>query len=177
MIRMLKILLPILVIMLALPQFGMAREFGEIYTDCGVGGLIGSAIGSKEDTLANVAAVVTNITFDLGTTAISSNTTSPDTCARGKEKTAAFIYESYESLETGVASGHGVYLDALVALSGHEGEARERFVAALRSGFAKLVAAPEYPEQDRFTKSEALYNLVYEQAESIAESVAVVKNG
>ena len=30
MIRTLKTLLPILVIMLALPQIGMAREFGEI---------------------------------------------------------------------------------------------------------------------------------------------------
>ena len=104
MIRTLKTTLPILVIVLALPLSGMAREFGEIYTDCGLGGLIGSAIGSKEDTLANVAAVVTNITFDLGTTAISSNTTSPETCARGKEQTAAFIYESYESLETDIAS-------------------------------------------------------------------------
>ena len=177
MIRTLKTLLPILVLMLTLPQFGTAREFGEIYTDCGIGGLIGSAIGSKEDTIANVAAVVTNITFDLGTTAISSNTTSPDTCARGKEKTAAFIYESYESLETDLASGHGVYLDGLVTLSGFEGETRERFVAAVRSGFARLVAAPEYPEQDRFNKSEALYNLVNEQSEAIAESAATSIDG
>ena len=177
MIRMLKTLLPILVVMLVLPQFGMAREFGEIYTDCGLGGLIGSAIGSKEDTLANIAAVVTNITFDLGTTAISSNTTSPGTCARGKEKTAAFIYESYESLETDLASGDGVYLDALVALAGNEEQTRERFVAAVRSGFAKLVAMPEYPEQDRFTRSEALYNLVNEQSEGIAKSAAAVNNG
>ena len=177
MIRMCKTLLPILAIMLAMPQFGMAREFGEIYTDCGIGGLIGSAIGSKEDTIANVAAVVTNITFDLGTTAISSNTTSPATCARGKEKTAAFIYESYESLETDLASGHGAYLDGLVALSGYEGETREHFLAAVRAGFARLVAAPEYPGQDRFTKSEALYNLVNEQSEDIAESAAAVNNG
>ena len=177
MIRMLKTLLPILVIMLALPPVGVAREFGEIYTDCGLGGLIGSAIGSKEDTIANVAAVVTNITFDLGTTAISSNTTSPGTCARGREKTAAFIYESYESLETDLASGHGVYLDALVTLAGNEERTRERFVAAVRSGFARLVAMPGYPEQDRFTRSEALYNLVYEQSEGIATSAAAVNNG
>ena len=177
MVRTLKTILPFLVIMLAIPQLGVARDFGEIYTDCGLGGLIGSAIGSEEDSIANVAAVVTNITFDLGTTAISSNTTSPDTCARGKEKTAAFIYESYESLETDLASGHGVYLDALVALSGYEGQVRERFVAALRSGFATLVAMPEYPEQNRFTKSEALYNLVNERSGDIAKSVAAVNNG
>lgn len=177
MIRMIKTLLPILVVMLVLPQFGTAREFGEIYTDCGLGGLIGAAIGSKEDTIANVAAVVTNITFDLGTTAISSNTTSPDSCARGDAKTAAFIYESYDSLETDLASGDGVYLDGLVALAGHKTETRERFIAALRSGFAMLVAAPEYREQDRFAKSEALYNLVNERSEDIAESASAVNSG
>ena len=47
MLRTLKTLLPILVFVLALPLSGTAREFGEIYTDCGIGGLIGSAIGSK----------------------------------------------------------------------------------------------------------------------------------
>ena len=177
MIRILKITVPILAVMLALPQYGMAREFGEIYTDCGIGGLIGSAIGSDEDSIANVAAVVSNITFDLGTTAISSNTTSPDTCARGEAKTAAFIYESYDSLEADLASGHGVYLDALAALAGHEEDTRDRFVAGVRSGFARLVAVPDYPEQDRFTRSEALYNLVKEQPEDIAEPSAAVNNG
>ena len=177
MVRMLKSLLPILVVMLVLPPSGMAREFGEIYTDCGIGGLIGSAIGSDEDSVANVAAVVTNITFDLGTTAISSNTTSPDTCARGKERTAAFIYESYDSLEADLASGHGVYLDGLAALAGYEGDTRDRFVAGVRSGFARLVAAPEYPKQDRFAKSEALYNLVNEQSGEIVESASVANSG
>ena len=176
-IRMLKIFLPILVVTMALPQIGMAREFGEIYTDCGLGGLIGSAIGPEDDRVANVAAVVTNITWDLGTTAISSNITSPDTCARGEAKTAAFIYDSYEPLEQDIASGHGAYLDALAALAGHEGQAQQRFVAAVRAGFVKLVAAPDYHEQDRFAKAEALYNLVNEQSGSVAKSTAPVNNG
>ena len=177
MIRTLNALLPVLVVMLALPPAGTAREFGEIYTDCGIGGLIGAAIGSDEDTIANVAAVVTNITFDLGTTAISSNITSPGTCARGKEAMAAFIFESYDSLEVDLASGHGAYLDGLASLAGHDGEARGRFVAALRSGFARLVAAPDYPLQDRFTRSEALYNLVNERSAGAAKSVQAARNG
>ena len=177
MIRMLKIFLPILVVALALPQVGAAREFGEIYTDCGIGGLIGSAIGPEDDTVARVAAVVTNITWDLGTTAISSNMTSPDSCARGKAKTAAFIYESYESLENDLASGHGTYLDALAALAGHDGQAQQRFIAALRSGFAKLVAAPDYNAQSRYTQAEALYNLVNQESEEIAASTTRVSQG
>ena len=177
MIRMLRIFLAILLVTMVLPQIGMAREFGEIYTQCGIGGLIGSAIGPEDDTVARVAAVVTNITWDLGTTAISSNMTSPDSCARGKEKTAAFIYESYEALENDLASGHGTYLDALMALAaGHE-QTQDRFIAAVRTGFAKLVAAPDYNEQTRFTKAEALYNLVNEQSEGIAESTTPTIDG
>ena len=169
MFRTLKVVFPILLVTMALPQLGAARDFAEIYTDCGLGGMIAPR--------SDAVAAVTNVTWDLGTTAISTNISSPDSCSGGKAEKAAFIHESYDALETDLASGHGVYLDALVALSGHEGEARERFVAALRSGFARLVAMPEYPEQDRFTKSEALYNLVSEQTGDVAESAATVNNG
>ena len=167
--RMLKVLLPILVLMLALPQIGMAREFAEIYTDCGIGGMIAPR--------SDAVAAVTNVTWDLGTTAISSNITSPDTCSGGQAEQAAFIHDSYDALEVDLASGHGAYLDALVALAGHEGQTQERFVTAVRSGFAKLVAAPGYPEQNRFAKAEALYNLINEQSEVIAESTTSTIHG
>ena len=162
MIRVSKIVLPILVAMLALPHFGMAREFAEIYTDCGIGGMIAPR--------SDAVAAVTNVTWDLGTTAISSNITSPDSCSGGQAEKAAFIHDSYDALEADLASGHGAYLDALAALAGHEGQTQERFVTAVRSGFAELVASPGYPEQDRFAKAEALYNLVNEQSEDIAAS-------
>ena len=76
-----------------------------------------------------------------------------------------------------LAGGHGVYLDGLAALAGYEGETRDRFVTALRSSFAGLVAAPDYPEQDRYAKSEALYNLVNAQSALIAASAPAVSGG
>ena len=162
MIRMLKIFLPILVVALALPQIGMARDFAEIYTDCGIGGMIAPR--------SDAVAAVTNVTWDLGTTAISSNISSPDSCSGGKAEKAAFIHDSYDALELDLASGHGNYLDALVAMAGHEGQTQQRFVAALRAGFAKLVAAPDYSAQSRYTQAEALYNLVNRESEEIAAS-------
>ena len=167
--RMLKALLPILVLMLALPHIGMAREFAEIYTDCGIGGMIAPR--------SDAVAAVTNVTWDLGTTAILSNVSSPDSCSGGQAEKAAFIHDSYDALEVDLASGHGAYLDALAALAGHEGQPQQRFVTAVRAGFAKLVAAPDYPEQTRFTKAEALYNLVNEQSEGIAESTTPAIDG
>lgn len=169
MIRMLKIFLPTLVVALALPQIGMTRDFAEIYTDCGIGGMIAPR--------SDAVAAVTNVTWDLGTTAISSNISSPDSCSGGQAEKAAFIHDSYDALELDLASGHGTYLDALMALAGHEGQTQQRFVAAVRTGFAKLVAAPDYHEQNRFAKAEALYNLVNEQAGSVAESTTPVNNG
>ena len=169
MIRTLKIFLPILVLMMALPQIGMAREFAEIYTDCGIGGMIAPR--------SDAVAAVTNVTWDLGTTAISSNISSPDSCSGGQAEKAAFIHDSYDALELDLASGHGTYLDALAALAGHEGQAQQRFVTAVRAGFAKLVAAPDYHEQNRFAKAEALYNLVNGESEIVTESTTPVNNG
>lgn len=169
MIRMLKIFLPILVVTLALPQIGMAREFAEIYTDCGIGGMIAPR--------SDAVAAVTNVTWDLGTTAISSNISSPDSCSGGQAEKAAFIHDSYDALELDLASGHGTYLDALAALAGHEGQAQQRFITAVRAGFAKLVAAPDYHEQNRFAKAEALYNLVNQQSGGLAESTTPINNG
>ena len=169
MIRTLKIFLPILVLMMALPQIGMTREFAEIYTDCGIGGMIAPR--------SDAVAAVTNVTWDLGTTAISSNISSPDSCSGGQAEKAAFIHDSYDALELDLASGHGTYLDALAALAGHEGQAQQRFVTAVRAGFAKLVAAPDYHEQNRFAKAEALYNLVNGESEIVTESTTPVNNG
>ncbi len=169
MIRMLKIFLPILVVTLALPQIGMAREFAEIYTDCGIGGMIAPR--------SDAVAAVTNVTWDFGTTAISSNISSPDSCSGGQAEKAAFIHDSYDALELDLASGHGTYLDALAALAGHEGQAQQRFITVVRAGFAKLVAAPDYHEQNRFAKAEALYNLVNQQSGGLTESTTPINNG
>jgi len=136
---------------LAVSQSCMAREFADIYTDCGLGAIIAP-------TNAAVAAV-TNVTFDSGTTAISSNISSPDTCSGGKEKVASFIYNTYEALEKDLASGSGTYLDSLIVLAGYASQ-RPQEVEVLRSGFAKIVANPSYVDQNRFEKAKALYDLV-----------------
>lgn len=136
----------------------MAREFADIYTECGLGALIAPR--------NEAVAAVTNVTWDLGTTAISSNISSPDTCVGGKPKTAAFIYDAYEALETDLASGYGPHLDTLMTLVGYESQAQQDLTKALRADFTTLVADPRYTEQNRFEQAEALYNLLYKHIES-----------
>ena len=131
----------------------MARDFADIYSDCGIGSIIAPHNSG--------VAAVTNVTWDSGTTAISSNISSPDSCKGGQPRTAAFIYQSYPSIEKNLASGSGAYLDTLAVLTKHDPKGKQEFLAALRSDFAKIVADPHYSNKSRFAKSEDLYNLVY----------------
>ena len=113
-------------------------------------------------------AVITNIVWDWGTTAISSNLSSPDSCLGGKNKMAAFIFQSYDSIEQDLASGSGEYLDTLVALVGDESQDKQEFVTTLRKDFTEIVEASMYTNRTRYEKAEALYNLVYKHAETVS---------
>jgi len=130
-----------------------ARDFADIYTDCGLGALI----APDNDAVA----AVTNVTWDLGTTAISSNISSPDTCKGGQGRVASFIYESYEALAQDLAVGNGDYLNALITLTGCDEADRAALARVLREDFAQLVAQPDYTGQTRYAKAEALYNIIY----------------
>lgn len=145
---------------LALAPQGEAREFADIYTECGLGAMIAP----------NNAAVaaVTNVTWDLGTTAISSDVTSEETCQGGKEKSASLIYNGYASLEKDLAAGEGEYLTALLEIAGYEPSERDEAGRALRVRFAALAIEPGYGERSRFENAERLYNALQAQLETRA---------
>lgn len=146
-------------------QSSMAREFAEIYTECGLGAMI----APKHEAVA----AVTNVTWDLGTTAVSSNISSPDTCQGGKTKTAAFIHDSYEHIEKDLAVGNGSYLSSLLALSGCQGEARAAIGSGLRSDFSTLVANPAYPNMTRLERASDLYDAYQARIAEFAGSCSI----
>jgi len=129
-----------------------AREFADIYTDCGLGALIAPNNGA--------VAAVTNVTWDLGTTAISSNASSADSCKGGKPKTAAFIFQQYAQIEKDLAQGQGKHLAALMNIAGCEADAAQ----TLRANFAGSVASPSYATQTRYERAEVLFNQVQQSA-------------
>ena len=140
-------------------QPAIARDFADIYTDCGLGAIIAPK--------NSAVAAVTNVTWDSGTTAISSNITSPDTCKGGQDRAAAFIHESYRSIESDLASGKGQYLDSLVLLSGCPTEKQAQLKAALRKDFSNAVADASYTSKSRFEKSELVYNMLYKDLDKV----------
>ncbi|MBF0490993.1 MAG: DUF3015 family protein [Candidatus Omnitrophica bacterium] len=145
-----------ILVFLAFTQPAMSRDFADIYTECGLGAMIAPRNAA--------VAAVTNVTWDSGTTAISSNISSPDTCKGGQPRTAAFIHQSYPALEKDLASGNGIYLDTLAVLAGHSASDKTQFIASLRSDFSKVVASAGYSDKSSFEKSEALYNAVYKNS-------------
>jgi len=132
-----------------------AREFADIYTDCGLGAII----APNNDAVA----AVTNVTWDLGTTAISSDASSPESCKGGQGNSAAFIYDAYPNIEKDLAVGQGEHLTALMSMAGIDKPAQDGASIELRDGFSQLVTADGYSEQTRFQKAENLFNLLYSQ--------------
>lgn len=127
-----------------------AREFADIYTECGLGALIAPTNGA--------VAAVTNVTWDLGTTAVSSNVSSADTCQGGKKKVASLIHNAYPQLTADISKGQGANLDALTVAAQCEQSASAKFKTQVRHEFGRLSANAQNKSQ--FDKNEDLYGIV-----------------
>ena len=146
-----KIMIAAAVACFASVQAASALDFGHAYKKCGLGGIIGDAAGN------DIVAIITNVTWDLGTTALISEAT--DACSDKSGKMAALIHESYIPLEQDIAQGQGEYLDAMLATAECDTSMQPEVVAHVREDFAAQVAAPGYASQTQFEKSEALFNV------------------
>lgn len=144
--------------LVAFSEGAMARDFPDIYSQCGLGAMI----APKHEPVA----IVTNITWDLGTTAVSSDMSSPNTCKGKRVKTAALIHQSYEQIASDLSRGHGKYLDSLLEISEVNADQKIAVKAQLREEFTNLVAQPGYSNLSRIDKSEALYELVFKGGKS-----------
>lgn len=80
------------------------------FKDCGVGAALFT------DTAW--AAVTSNIIWDLGTTAVTSATASPETCSGKHIQTAKFVIDNYDSLIEETAKGQGENLTAVLDIQG-----------------------------------------------------------
>lgn len=140
-----------------------AREFGDIYTQCGLGGMI---FKNHE-----VMAAISNVTWDLGTTAVSSNYSSEDSCNGNEVATATFINESYVILEQDIARGEGAHLSALMDITGCATAERSSAIDSLRTDFGTVVSGEGFAESAQYEKSETLYNFIKSEKFSTACNV------
>lgn len=120
------------------------------YSDCGIGAAIFSS--------SPVAAATSNVIWDLGSTAVTSATASPETCSAKKVAAATFILESYDNLAEDTARGQGEHLVALMNIMEVQPQDQAAVIAKLRSEMAVQLAKPDYVSADKVAKSTMFYN-------------------
>lgn len=154
----LKTLFACAVFATTLPSLALAADKKEVgsgpnpYSDCG----IGAALFPKQKVLA----VTSNVIWDIGTTALTSATASPETCS-GKNVTAAkFILNSYDSLAEETARGQGEHLDTLLSILEVEKSNQAAVIASIRAQMAQKVASASYKSATKTEKSSQYYDSV-----------------
>lgn len=141
-----KKLLLVLVCLSAFPQFASARN---IWRECGIGGMIFTKTGW--------AAITSNIIWDLGTTATTSQVSSDDLCeGSAASLTAKYVNESYAILEEEIAIGEGEHLTAMLDIMGCA--QHENMIQNLRQNLSQKMVQPSYRAQSHNQKAESFYN-------------------
>ena len=134
----------------------VSSTFANPWTDCGIGGAIGSLI--EKQPAANIVASVSNIVWDLGTSATTSAVSTPDLCANKETAAAKFINDTHSSLEVETARGQGENLAALMSILEISAEHQTSFSANLRNEYSSIVTSPAYLTLSKTEKAQAYYN-------------------
>lgn len=141
----------------AVAEGGAAPSQDELnpWTRCGIGAMIFPT--------TPVGAVISNVIWDLGTTAVTSAASSKNTCEGKDVQAALFIQETYANLEEATARGEGAHLTAMLDIFGCETGSHQGIISAVRSDFAEVVSQPGYAEQAAQEKAATYYSLVKTQ--------------
>lgn len=125
------------------------------WTDCGIGAMI------FDETPA--AAAISNIIWDLGTTAVTSAGTSENTCEGKDVAAASFITETYASIEEETVKGEGEHLNAMLEIMGCESAAHSAIINSVRADFTQSLQAASYTDQSSVEKAQQYYNIMQNQ--------------
>ena len=139
----------ILVAVIAITSLGvMPANAVNPYRQCGIGAAIFPDNGT--------AAAISNVIWDLGSTAITSATLTPETCSGEAVDTAKFILETIDNLESDIALGEGEHVDALASLMQCDGSAN--LAEMTSTNYASFVSSEEYQSASNVTKASAFYD-------------------
>lgn len=122
------------------------------FTDCGIGAAL------FPDT--HWAAVTSNIIWDVGTTAVTSATASPETCSGKNVEVAQFISTSYDNLVEDTARGEGEYVTAMLDIYGCSATGRTEVTSEIRAQVGESVGSDEYNSMTNGQKAESYYLIV-----------------
>lgn len=112
---------------------------------CGIGAVIFDDNGT--------AAAISNIIWDLGTTAVSSKVSSEDSCEGKEVKTAQFIQDNYDQVIEETSQGSGIHLTTMLDMLEVEENQQPQVLNTIRTEMAEQVVAKQ-------ATPEAYYNVV-----------------
>ena len=133
---------------------GVDKEKINPWEHCGIGAMV---FPKSKD---RIFAIISNVIWDLGTTAVSSKISSADSCKGEEVQTAMFIKSHYGSLETEIAMGQGTYLTAMADVMGCSQAARPALFASIRSEHAGNFSSASFAQLDEGKRAESLYYTV-----------------
>ena len=124
------------------------------WVDCGIGAML------FPDT--HWAAATSNIIWDYGTTAVTSATTSKQTCesTRAQMMAALFINSTYENLIEETATGQGEHLTTVLNIFGCNSAHHASAIQEIRSAMGQAVSVPNYIAQTHNEKAANYYSIV-----------------
>lgn len=126
------------------------------YADCG----IGSALFGD----TKWAAVTSNTIWDLGSTALTSATSSPETCSGKKVVAAKFISDTYSNLAEEAASGQGEHLTTVLNIMECDSANHSLANQQIRVAMKHSVSDAGYMSQPRLEKAYNLYTIITDAA-------------
>lgn len=122
------------------------------FSQCG----IGAALFPR----SHVGAVISNVIWDLGTTAVTSALSSPGTCNGQRVNAAVFVYKNYNRLAEQTARGNGEHLNTLMSILNVNETKRDKIVGQVRDDMAHEVSGADYLKAGRLEKAKFYYNSV-----------------
>jgi len=124
------------------------------WQDCGIGAAIFTDNGT--------AAAISNVIFDLGTTAVTSNASSPETCGSSNaKKVAMLVGTSYASLEEETVKGNGKHMNAMLSMMNCNPASHADIIRVIRSDFNQALSHDSgYLQKTGQERAEGYYNLV-----------------
>jgi hypothetical protein len=146
-----------LLLAISVPTASFAAETETVkklnpWTDCGIGAMIFTDTGW--------AAAISNIIWDLGITAVTSNYSSQNTCGSSNAKVAMFIGTTYANLEDETVKGDGKHLHAMLDILSCDPASHQTIISSVRSEFGQSISNANYNQKDTLAKAEGYYNLV-----------------
>jgi len=127
----------------------VARSGPNPFRDCGIGAALFPG--------THWAAVTSNVIWDIGSTAMTSATASPETCSGDEIQAAQFIIDTYDNLMEETAKGQGEHLIAVINILSCDAVKHKDVIRDVRNDMAKSIVSASYAGKNLVEKASDYY--------------------